>query len=327
MRRRDLLALVAGAAIASPLDMRAQQFDRVRRIGFLRLAPPDATQFAEFRAGLAETGYTEGRNLIIEYRYADGDYTRLPDLASDLVRRNVEVIVSAGGTDAVRAAMRATSTIPIVGTSVSPASERVAPLVKHLNRPEGNVTGIWLVTGDVAPKRLQILAELVPGAVIGVLMNPTLTMYHHNRQDIEELGRALKIELAVATVSSDADLAPAFASLAEQHVGAMMAEAEPFLGNNWRRLVQLSERHKIPMVQEWREAVEAGGLLSYAPSLLWVYRQTGRYTGQILTGAKVVDLPVVSPTKIELVINLKTAKALGLTVPQSLLARADEVIE
>jgi ABC-type uncharacterized transport system substrate-binding protein len=205
--------------------------------------------------------------------------------------------------------------------------ECIRLIVKHHNRPEGNVTGIDLTGGDLTPKRLQILAEMVPGAVIGVLMNPTASFYSNDREEIEKTGRALKVKLAIANVSTDAGLDPAFASLAGQGVGAVFPEGEPFLGNSWRRLIELSERHKIPMMQEWREAVVAGGLISYAPSFRWIMQQLGRYTGQILSGAKVADLPVIAPTKIELVINLKTARALGLTVPQPLLARADEVIE
>jgi putative ABC transport system substrate-binding protein len=322
VRRRDFIILLSGA-LAATRPLRAQQ---PRRIGFLRLAPPDATQLADFRAGLEETGYAEGRNLVIEYRYADGDYARLPELAADLVRQNVEVVVTAGATDAVRAAMRATSTIPIVGTSVQPGRSNVAPLVKHFNRPEGNVTGVSL-GGDLTPKRMQILAEMVPGAVIGVLMNPTLTQHKQSREAIEQDGRALSVKLVIATVSADADLDPAFASFADQHVGAILPEAEPFLGNSWRRLVLLADRHKIPMMQEWRDAVLAGGLISYATSLRWVYRQTGNYTGQILNGAKPIDLPVVAPTRFELLINLRTAEGLGLKIPPHLLARADEVIE
>ena len=324
MNRRDFLGLIGGAMFAG---LRAAAAQQPHRIGFLRLAPFDAAQFAEFRAGLEEIGYTEGRNLAIEYRFADGDYTRLPELAADLVRQNVEVIVGAGGTDAVRSAMRVTSIIPIVGSSVDTGFSGAPPLVKHFNRPEGNVTGISIVTGDVAPKRLQILTELVPGAVIGVLMNPTLIMHQRNRKVIEEAAGALQAKVVIATVSADADLESAFASLASNGVGAILPEAEPFLGNSWRRLVLLAARYKIPMLQEWREAVAAGGLISYAPSLRWVYRQLGRYAGQILNGAKIADLPVIAPTKVELIINLKTAKALGLTVPPSLLARADEVIE
>jgi ABC-type uncharacterized transport system substrate-binding protein len=323
IRRRDLIPLAAlGLAMRMPV-VRAQQ---QRRIGYLRLAPEDAAQLADFRSGLAEEGYAEGRNLVIEYRYANDDYARLPELAADLVRRNVEVIATLGAPDAVRAAMRATSTIPIVGNSVAPA---MAPfsIVKHHNRPEGNVTGVYITTGDLTPKRLQILAELVPGRAIGVLMNPIIANYRRNREAIEKAGRALKVHLVIVTVSKDADLDPAFANFAGQHVGAILADAEPFLGNSWRRLIRLAERHKIPMMQEWREAVAAGGLISYAPSWRWIFQQAGRYTGQILKGAKVADLPVIAPTKIELVINLKTAKALGLAVPQLLLARADEVIE
>jgi len=321
MNRRELILL--GGAVAAARPLRAQQ---PRRIGFLRLAPPDATQLADFRAGLEEAGYAEGRNLVIEYRYADGDYNRLPELAADLVRQNVEVVVTAGATDAVRAAMRATSTIPIVGTSVQPGISSSAPLVEHFNRPEGNVTGVSL-GGDLTPKRMQVLAEMVPGAVIGVLMNPTLTQHKQIQEAIEEAGRTLSVKLVIATVSADADLDPAFASLAGQHVGAIIPEAEPFLGNSWRRLVLLADRYKIPMMQEWRDAVVAGGLISYAPSLRWVYRQTGNYAGQILNGAKPADLPVVAPTRFELVINLKTADALGLTIPAHLLARADEAVE
>ncbi len=322
MRRRDLL-LLAGGALALPAVARGKQ---PRRIGFLRLAPVDATQLADFRAGIAESGYVEGRNLVIEYRYAEGDYARLPELAADLVRRDVEVIAASGGPDAIRAAMAATSTIPIVGTSVAPTGAPFS-IVKHHNRPEGNVTGVAVTTGDLTPKRLQILAEMVPGAAIGVLMNPTIANFRRNRDEIEKTGRTLQVKLAIATVSTDAGLDPAFSSLAGQHVGAILADAEPFLGNSWRRLVMLAASHKIPMMQEWREAVAAGGLISYAPSFRWIMRQTGRYAGQILNGAKPADLPVIAPTKIELVINLKTAKALGLTIPQSLFARADEVIE
>jgi ABC-type uncharacterized transport system substrate-binding protein len=323
MKRRELILGVGGALVA-PVNGRAQQ---PRRIGLLRLAPADTEQFAAFRAGLEETGYTEGHNLTIEYRFAEGNYKRLPEMAEELVWQSVEVIVSVGGTDAVRAAMGATSTIPIVGSSVDTAFSGAPALVKHFNRPEGNVTGISIVTGDVVPKRMQILTELVPGAAIGVLMNPTLIMHERSKEVVEKAARALHAKLVIVPVSTDADLEPAFATLASQGVGTILPEAEPFLGNSWRRLVLLAGRYKIPMMQEWRHAVAGGGLLSYAPSLLWVYGQVGRYTGQILNGAKVADLPVIAPIKIELAINLKTAKALGLTVPQSILARADEVIE
>jgi len=324
MQRRDFLSTVAAAAFVLPPSAAFAQ--QPRRIGLLRLAPADAKQLADIRQGLEEAGYAEGRNLVIDYRFAEGHYARLPELAADLVRQNVEVIITSGGISAVRAAMRATSTIPIVGTSVDPG--RIAdPLVKHFNRPEGNVTGVSLITGDLTAKRLQMLAELVPGAAIGVLMNPTVTNHQRSREAIEEDGRTLQVKLVFAMVSTDADLDPAFASLAGQHVGAILPEAEPFLGNNWRRLVPLADHYKVPMMQEWREAVEAGGLISYAPPLAWVGRQVGNYAGQILNGAKPADLPVVAPTKFELIINLETAKALGLTIPYTVLLRADEVIE
>lgn len=322
MRRRDLLLLACSGVVSSGI-VRAQQ---LRRIGFLRLAPADAAQLADFRAGIEETGYIDGRNLVIEYGYAEGDYARLPVLADELVRRKVEVIVTSGGPDAVIAAMRATSTIPIVGTSVARAS-RPFSIIKHHKRPERNVTGVYITTGDLVPKRLQILAELVPGAVIGVLVNPTSASHDRARAVIEDAGRMLNLPLVFAPVSTDADLDPAFASLAGHNAGAVIHEAEPFLGNSWRRLVRLAERYKIPMMQEWREAVAAGGLISYAPSFRWVMRQVGNYAGKILNGAKPADLPVIAPATFELSINLKTARALGLTVPQSLLARADEVIE
>jgi putative ABC transport system substrate-binding protein len=317
MRRRDLLTLLGVAATVRPLVARPQP---PRRIGYLRFAPADAKQLADLLGGLEETGYAEGRNLLIEYRYADGDYRRLPDLARDLVRRNIEVVITSGGPDTARAAMQATTDIPIVGTSVS-------PLVKHFNHPEGNVTGVNIVTGDLTPKRLQILTELVPAAAIGVLMNPNYGAYHRDREQIEDVGRQLSVRLAFATVSADADIEVAVASLAGRHVGGLLPEAEPFSGNRWQQLIQLATRYAIPMMHEWREAVVAGGLISYAPSLRWINHQVGLYTGQILNGAKPADLPVVSPAQLELVINLKTAKALGLIVPQPLLARADEVIE
>lgn len=320
-RREVIFALAGGVAALWGQPLRAQL---LRRIGLLRLAVFD--QIKDFHAGLAECGYVEGRNLVIEDRFADRNYARLPDMAADLVHRNVEVIVTAGGPGAVRAAMGATTRIPIVGSSVAPASAPFG-IVKHHNRPEGNVTGVAITTGDLMPKRLQILAEMAPGALIGVLINPTSATHDRSRTMIEETGQALQARLVFAAASTDADLDAAFASFAGQHVGAIMAEAEPFLGSNWRRLISLAEHYKIPMMQEWREAVTAGGLISYAPSLQWVYRQVGRYAGQILNGTTVADLPVVAPDKIELTINLKAAKALGLTVPQSLLARADEVIE
>jgi putative ABC transport system substrate-binding protein len=319
VRRRDLLLLISGAA-AVPEAARA---DRQRRVGFLSITSVggmDSSQLAAVHRGLNETGYVEGRNLVIEYRWADGDYTRLPAEAAELVRGDVEVIMAFGGAQPARAAMQATEMIPIVASNA-------APLVKHLNSPERNLTGVAIITGDLTPKRLQILAEIVPGAVIGVLMNPASSVYEDARKKIEEAARALAVKVDFASVSSDPDFDAAFATLAGRHVGALLPDADPFLGSKWQLLVTLAARYAIPTMHEWRRGVIAGGLISYGPPLAWIDYQVGRYTGQILNGAKPADLPVVAPTKFELVINLKTAKELGLAVPQSLLSGADEVID
>ena len=318
MRRRDLLLWLAPALTATLRGSRAQQ---QRRVGFLSLASADAfTGLPDYRRGLDESGYVEGRNLAIEYRWADGDFARLPGFAAELVRENVEVITAMGSPESAKAAAQATATIPIVGTSV-------APLVAHFNRPEANVTGVSILTADLMPKRLQLLAEIVPGATIGVLMNPAYPGHDRDRAEIEDAARAVGVRLVFASASADSDFEPAFASLARQHVGAVLPEAEPFFGSRRQLLVTLAARYAVPMMHEWRESVLAGGLLSYAPQLAWIYHQVGLYTGQVLNGAKPGDLPVVAPTRIELVINLGTANTLGLTIPRSILARADEVIE
>jgi putative ABC transport system substrate-binding protein len=316
MRRRDLLLWLAPALTATLRGSRAQQ---QRHVGFLSLASADAfTGLPDYRRGLDESGYVEGRNLTITHRWADGDFARLPALAAELVRESVEVITAMGSPESAKAAAQATATIPIVGTSV-------APLVEHFNRPEANVTGVSILTADLMPKRLQLLAEIVPGATIGILINPAYP--EHDRKQIEEAARAVGVRLAFASASADPDFEPAFASLARQHIGALLTEAEPFFGSRRQLLVTLAAKYAVPMMHEWRESVLAGGLLSYAPPLAWIYHQVGLYTGQVLNGAKPGDLPVVAPTRIELVINLNTAKTLGLTVPPSILARADEVIE
>jgi ABC-type uncharacterized transport system substrate-binding protein len=318
MTRRDLFLLIAGAVGALPEAGRAE---RQRLVGFLSFTAADVfVGLDDYRRGLNETGYVEGRNLVIDYRWADSDHARLAALAADLVRENVEVISAFGGPDPAKAALAATATIPIV-------SNNAAPLVKRFNRPEGNLTGLELTTGDLLPKRLQILAEIAPGASIGVLMNPAFAMYDPDRRTIENAAKAVGVTLAFVNASADPDFDPAVASLARQHVGALLPDADPFLNSRREQLIALTQRYAIPAMYEWREAVLAGGLISYGPSLRWAHHQVGRYTGQILNGAKPADLPVVAPTKFELAINLKTAKALGLTIPPSLLAGADEVIE
>lgn len=319
MRRRDFTMLL-GSAVAWSINGFAQAGRR--RIGFLSSVSKDGmeVELAAVRQGLNETGYVEGDNLTVVYRFADGDYARLPALAADLVRQNVEVIVTSGGPQPAAAAAQATHMIPIVATSAS-------SLVKHFNRPEGNLTGVNIVTGSLQPKRLQILAEMKPGATIGVLMNPAYSRYEQEREDIETAGRALSIKLLFANASTDPDFDPAFASLARQHVGALLVSAEPFFDNHRQELVTLAAHYAIPTMHEWRESVIAGGLISYGPQLAEVDRQVGHYAGQILNGAKPVDLPVVAPAKFQLAINAKTAKALSLEIPASLLAQADEVFE
>jgi len=318
VRRRDLLGLIPGAVIY----VREAHSQQMRRIGLLSALSADAIapELAAFRRGLEETSYIEGQNLTIEYRWANGDYARLPNFATDLVKQNVELIVAIGGPQPAMAAMKQTKTIPILTVTAS-------MFVKHINRPEGNITGANISTSTLMPKRLQILAEMAPGATIGVLMNPTYSQYDTDRKDIEQAAQSLGVKLAFATASGDPDFNSAFDSLVQQHVGALLIAAEPFFASRAGLLISLSARYAIPTMHEWRESVVAGGLISYGPQHVWAYHQVGRYTGQILNAAKPADLPVVAPTKFELVINLNTAKALGLTVPQSLLVQADEVIE
>jgi putative ABC transport system substrate-binding protein len=318
VNRRDVLGLaIGGAAAALPVAARAQQ---QRRIGYLSGVSAAGLDLAEFRRGLKETGYVEGQNLRIEYRWADGDFARLPGMAAELVRENVEVIVTSGGGQPPAAAMEATATIPIVAGSAS-------SLVKHFNRPEGNLTGVSMVTGDLMPKRLQILAELIPGAAIGILMNPAKPGAEQARKELQDAARTLGVDLHFANATADAEFEPAFASLAGLRIGALLIYADPFFNNRREQLVALAARHAIPAMHEWRESVAAGGLISYGPVLAEAYRQVGIYTGRILNGDKPGDLPVVEPSRFELVINLKTAKALGLTVPHPMLMRADEIIE
>ena len=267
MNRRSRLALIVGAAAALPWAGRAQQ---QRRIGVLcgTSAAAFAPLLAAFRRGLEETGYAEGRNLQIEYRWADDDAPRLPALAADLVRANVEIIVTSGGPQPAAAAMRATATIPIVASSA-------ASLVEHYNRPEGNLTGLSFLTGTLTPKRLQQLVELVPGATIAVLANPAYSQYEPDRKEVENAARVLGAEVRFVWAGTDIDLEPAFASLAKLPAGALLISADPFFNSQRQRLVALAARYAIPTMHEWRESVAAGGLISYAPSLAGMYRLLG----------------------------------------------------
>ncbi len=327
MRRRELILLLGGAAITWPLAGRAQQ-KAMPVIGLLGSASASAYApfVAAFHQGLAENGYVEGQNVTIEYRWAEGSYDRLPALAADLVGRKVDLIVASGGNVSAFAAKNATSTIPIVFASGGdPVGEG---LVASLARPGGNVTGVTFMIAELTPKRLELLSELVPHArVIALLTNPNSPGTERMIQDVQEAARVKGVQLAILKAGTESEIDAAFAALVQLHAGAILVGADPFFFGRRAQLVALASRHAVPAIYQGREFAGAGGLISYGASLTSVYRQIGGYTGKILKGAKPADLPVEQPTRFELVINLKTAKALGLTVPQALLARADEVIE
>jgi putative tryptophan/tyrosine transport system substrate-binding protein len=327
VRRRDLLALLGGAAALRPLAATAQQ-KAMPVIGFLGSASPGpyAPFVAAFRQGLSETGYVDGKNLTIEYRWAEGSYDRLPALAGDLVGRKVDLIAASGGNVSALAAKNATSTLPIVFASGGdPVGEG---LVTSLARPGGNITGVTFMIAELTPKRLSLLSELVPQArTIGLLANPNSPGTERMMQDMQEAARARGMQLHVVKASTENEIGAAFTSLVSLQAGALVVGADPFFFGRRERIVALASSHALPAIYQGHEFVTAGGLISYGASLTAIYRQAGIYAGKLLNGAKPADLPVEQPTTFELVINLKTAKALGLAVPQSLLARADEVIE
>jgi putative ABC transport system substrate-binding protein len=327
MRRRNVIAMLSVATIGWPLALRAQQ-KSMPVIGYLDAGSPGlrASLVAALRQGLSETGYLEGENVAIDYRWAEGSYDRLPALAADLVGRKVDLIATGGGNVSALAAKNATLTIPIVFVV---ASDPVAAgLVASLARPGGNLTGFSNLTVELRPKRIELLSELVPQArVIAVLVNPTNLPNEPGIQEAQEASRAKGVQLQILKASTESEIDAAFASLAQLHAGALVIGGEPFFASRREQLVALASRHAVPAIYDWREFVAAGGLISYGTSLPAVFRQAGIYAGKILKGAKPADLPIQQPTTFELVINLKTAKALGLTVPQPLLARADEVIE
>jgi putative tryptophan/tyrosine transport system substrate-binding protein len=326
VKRREAIALLGGAA-AWPLAARAQQ-PTMPVIGFLNSASPEpfARMVAAFRQGLNETGYVEGQNVAIEYRWAEGQYDRLPALAANLVERQVALIVAGGGAVTTRAARAATATIPIV-FSMGDDPVKLG-FVNNLNLPGGNLTGVSLLTTGLEAKRLEVLHEAVPGAsVIGLLINSNFPDVETQLKDVPAAARVLGLQITVLNANSERDIDTAFATLVQQRVGALLVASSPFFSGRREQLVALATRHAIPAIFEWPEFVALGGLMSYGTNLADGYRQVGIYAGKILKGVKPADLPVQQLVKVELVINLKTAKTLGLTFPLSLLGRADEVIE
>ena len=278
-----------------------------------------------FHQGLLETGYVEGQNVVIDYRWPEGRYDRLPAMAAEIVGRRVDVIV-AGGPPAAHAAKNATSTIPIVfSTSDDPVGDG---LVASLARPGGNLTGVSFLAAELNPKRFELLSELVPQArVIALLVDPNIPATEHVVPAVQEAARVKGLQLPILRANSESEIDAAFATLVQLQAGALVVVADPFLSSRREQLVALATRYAVPAIYAWREFAEAGGLISYGSSLTTAFRQLGNYAGKILKGAKPADLPVQQPTTFELVINLKTAKALGLTVPQSFLMRAEEIIE
>jgi len=318
--------LLLGSALTAAPALRAQQ-TVLPVIGYLNATSPGANApfVAAFRQGLSETGYVEGHNVAIEYRWADGRYDRLPALAAELVGRKVDVIATSSGTSPALAAKNATSTIPIVfETGADPVGQG---LVASFARPGGNLTGIGFLNVELMPKRLELLSELVPEArLIALLVNPTNPTAEPMIRDLQQAARVKEVHLDIRKASTETEIDAAFATLVELHASALVVGADPFLASRREQLVALAARHAVPAIYFLSEFATAGGLISYGASLTGVFRQLGIYAGKILKGAKPADLPVVQPTTFELVVNLQTAKALGLTVPPSILARA-EVIE
>jgi putative ABC transport system substrate-binding protein len=322
INRRQLL-LLAGAMLATralPAEQKAMPV-----IGFLGAGSPDsqAALVAAFREGLSQTGWVEGQNVLIEYRWAEGHSDRLPALAADLVSRKVDVIAAMAGTPPAVAAKGATSTIPIVFSGGDPVERG---LVASLARPGGNLTGVSSL--DLSPKRLEMISELVPEAkLIALLVNPNNAIAEIVIEHAQEAARTKGVQLHVLKASTESEIEAAFTTLTQTHVGGLIQPSDALFNSRLDRLVALTSRHAVPTIYDRREYPAAGGLISYGPSRTGIFRQLGIYAGKILNGAKPADLPVEQPSKFELVINLNTAKALGLTVPQSVLARADEVIE
>jgi putative tryptophan/tyrosine transport system substrate-binding protein len=325
MDRRTFIGSVASGFLAAPFAARAQN-SAIPVIGFLsgQWPGPWDSYVAAFRNGLGEAGFVEGKNVAIEFRWAEGRYDRLPALAADLVRRNVAVLVAAGG--GIREAQAETSTIPIVFTTGNDPVE--TGLVASLAHPGGNATGVSFVTSQLATKRLELLHQMVPKAtVIAMMMNPRTAAPETRVHNMQEAARSLGLRLEIVSARTEAEIDAAFVTLAQLRAGALLVDSDPYFNGRREQVVALAASHGVPAMYDARAFVDAGGLMTYGGSLPEIYRQAGIYAGKILNGAKPADLPILQPTKIALVINLKTAKALGLTIPQSLLLRADEVIQ
>jgi len=327
MQRRQLITLLGGLAAAWPLATRAQQ-SALPVVGFLSSRSPGESTYvvAAFRRGMREAGFIEGENLGIAFRWAEGRYDRLPALAAELTDLRVAVLFAAGGQPSALAAKAATATIPVVFSAINdPVGLGV---VANLNRPGGNVTGMAVFTAELGAKSVELLKQLVPAtAVIAYLVNPSNPSADLYSKEAPTAARALGIAVPVLNASTENGLDDVFASLAKLGAGGIVVPAEPFFDTQRDRIVALSARYAIPAIYTWREYAVAGGLMTYGPSLTDSYRQAGIYVGRVLKGEKPADLPVMRPTKFDLVINLRTAKALGLNIPDKLLAIADEVIE
>ena len=328
MRRRAFISLLlGGAAAAWPLAARAQR-PVIPVIGYLHSgsSAPYAHLVAAFRQSLKEAGYVEGENVAIEYRWAEGRYDRLPALAAELVGRHVALIVAQGGDPSVLAAKSVTSTIPIVFTSSSDPVK--LGLVASLNRPGGNATGFWLYTSLLGTKRFEMMRQLFPAStLIAILVNPNNPNAQIDMPDLQDAARTVGQSISFVTARTETEIEATFAALGDKRVSALLVNTDPYFLERRDQFVALATRYSVPTIYPWREAVTAGGLMSYGASLADGYRQVGIYASRILKGEEPADLPVVQPTKFELTINLKTAKARGLDIPPTVLALADEVIE
>jgi putative ABC transport system substrate-binding protein len=328
MRRREFITLIGGTAVVWPVSSRAQQPPK-SIIGFLGSESADAWagRLDELRRGLSELGFVEGQNLSIEYRWAQGRNERLPSMAADLVREQVKVIIAPGSTPAALAAQAATKTIPIVFEIASDPVE--LGLVSGLNKPGANVTGVTTLNLEIGPKRLELLHSVIPSAgLIGLLINPTNPrLAEQNTKSIQSAGRSFGLEIHVLHASTEDDLGAVFEELKKIKAAGLMIAADPFFSSHVKQLAALSIRHAVPSVYQFREFAAAGGLLSYGTSFTKSFRTVGNYVGRILKGEKPAELPVQQATAVELIINQRTAEALGVTLPQALISRADEVIE